>query len=130
MVIDTSAFIAILKAEPEAETYLRAIHSASSAHMSAATYLEVGVVVNSKGDTIARNKVDALLNGLNIAVEPFTFEQAKIAREAHRIFGKGRHPAKLNFGDCFSYALSKTLDQPLLYQGDDFGQTDVASAIS
>ena len=130
MVIDSSAFIAILTGEPDAETYVRAIRSAASAHMSAATYLEIGVVVNSKGDAVAVARVDVLLNGLNIVVEPFTLEHGRIAREAHRQFGKGRHPAALNFGDCFSYALAKALGKPLLFKGNDFGQTDVASAIS
>src|SRR4051812_9667226 len=107
MVIDTSAFIAILKEEPETERFLRAIQNSVSAHMSAATYLEIGVVVNSKGDAVVARNVDALLNRLSIVIEPFTREHAQIAREAHRKFGKGRHPAKLNFGDCFSYALAQ-----------------------
>jgi len=130
MVIDTSAVIAILRAEPEAELFLSAIDAAESAHLSAATYLEIAVVVTRMGDAIVSRNFDRLLEDLNVAVHPFTLDQAKIARQAHRDFGKGNHPAALNFGDCFSYALAKTLGQPLLYKGRDFAQTDVASPIS
>jgi ribonuclease VapC len=98
--------------------------------MSAASYLESSIVVDCHRDATASRDFDEFLRKSAISIEPVTVEQIKIARQAYRDFAKGRHPARLNFGDCFSYALAKTLDQPLLYQGDDFPQTDIASAIS
>jgi ribonuclease VapC len=128
MVIDTSAVLAILLAEPEAEGFADAIDSAESAHVSAASYLESAVVIDCRGDAFASREFDRFFQRSSISVEPVTFEQARIARRAYRNFGKGQHPAALNFGDCLSYALAKALDEPLLFKGDDFGRTDIEAA--
>jgi ribonuclease VapC len=130
MVIDSSAIVAILFNEPDASKYLSAIERAGEQHVSVASYLEAAIVIGNRGDTVARVAFEDLFREARITLQPVTIEQIHIAREAHRQFGKGRHPAALNFGDCFSYALAKAFDQPLLYKGDDFPQTDVASAIS
>jgi ribonuclease VapC len=96
--------------------------------MSAAGYLEAAVVIDNRGDPVASREFDLFFRRAGIAIEPVTFEQAQIARQAYRDFGKGRHPAGLNFGDCLSYALSKSLDEPLLFKGADFAHTDVLRA--
>ena len=128
MIIDTSAVLAILLAENDAERYAHAIEGAHIRRMSAASYLEAAVVIDNRGDAVASREFDLFFRRAAIAVEPVTFEQAQTARQAYRDFGKGRHPAGLNFGDCLSYALAKSLDEPLLYKGDDFAQTDVERA--
>ena len=128
MIIDTSAVLAILLAEDDAERYARAIEEADTCRMSAASYSEAAVVIDNRGDAVASREFDLFFRRAGIAVEPVTFEQAQIARQAYRDFGKGRHPAGLNFGDCLSYALSKSLDEPLLFKGTDFAQTDVQRA--
>ncbi len=130
MIIDTSAVLAILLAESDAARYARAIEDADPRRMSAAGYLEAAMVIDNRGDAIASREFDLFLRRAGIAIEPVTFEQAQIARQAYRDFGKGRHPAGLNFGDCLSYALSKSLDEPLLFKGADFAQTDVQRADS
>jgi len=128
MIIDTSAVLAILLAENGAERYARAIEDADTCRMSAAGYLEAAVAIDNRGDPVASREFDLFFRRAGIAIEPVTFEQAQIARQAYRDFGKGRHPAGLNFGDCLSYALSKSLDEPLLFKGADFAQTDVQRA--
>jgi ribonuclease VapC len=129
VIVDTSALIAILRDEPEASVYAHAIESAGIRRLSAASYVEVGAVIDRAGDAIASRRVDELLAVAGIEVEAVTANQAQIAREAYRDFGKGSgHPAHLNFGDCFSYALAKTAGEPLLFKGADFQHTDVASA--
>ncbi len=131
MIVDTSALIAILRAEPEASACAEAIESASACRLSAASYVEVGAVIDRAGDAIASRRVDELLALAGIGIEPVTAGQAQIAREAYRDFGKGSgHPAGLNFGDCFSYALAKATGEPLLFKGGDFQQTDVACALA
>ncbi len=131
MIVDTSALIAILRAEPEASACAEAIESASIRRLSAASYVEVGAVIDRAGDAIASRRVDELLAVTGIGIEPVTASQARIAREAYRDFGKGSgHPASLNFGDCFSYALAKATGEPLLFKGEDFQQTDIASALT
>lgn len=128
MIIDTSALIAILRAEPEASVYARAIESAGVRRLSAASYVEVGAVIDRAGDAIASRRVDELLALTDIGIEAVTASQARIAREAYRDFGKGSgHSAGLNFGDCFSYALAKAKGEPLLFKGEDFGHTDITS---
>ena len=97
--------------------------------MSAARFLEAAVVIDNRGDAVASREFDALLRRAGIHIEAVTFEQAQIARQAYRDFGRGRHPAGLNFGDCLAYALAKVLDEPLLFKGDDFGHTDVRPAL-
>lgn len=127
MIIDTSALIAIIAGEPEGESFLQLIVDASSASISAATYLELGIIVERFPEYAKR--LDSFLSELGIQVVPVTAAQARIAREAYRNFGKGFHPAGLNYGDCFSYALSKAAGEPLLFKGSDFGSTDIQSAL-
>lgn len=129
MVIDTSSVLAILLAERDAEIYARALETAVARHMSAASYLEAALVIDNRGDAVAQREFDRFFRQAAITVEPVTFEQARIAREAYRDFGKGRHRAGLNFGDCLSYALARVLNEPLLYKGRDFSFTDIRSAL-
>jgi len=131
VIVDTSALVAILRAEPEASACAEAIESAGVCRLSAASYVEVGAVIDSAGDAIASRRVDELLAVTGIEIEAATASQAQIAREAYRDFGKGSgHPARLNFGDCFSYALAKATGETLLFKGDDFRHTDIVSATS
>ncbi|MGD9540821.1 type II toxin-antitoxin system VapC family toxin [Methylocystis sp.] len=130
MIIDASALIAILRAEPEALAFAKEIATAKTPRISAASYVEAAAVIDSAGDAVASARLDELLNEAGVVIEPVTAEQARLARAAYRDFGKGRgHRAKLNFGDCFSYALAKAYREPLLYKGDDFTHTDVRSAL-
>jgi ribonuclease VapC len=127
LIVDTSAIVAILRAEPDAEDYIDALAHAAAPQMSAATYVEAAVVVDANRDPVLSGRFDDLV--ADIEVVPMTRELAHMARRAYRDFGKGSgHPARLNLGDCFSYALARGSGEPLLYKGDDFGHTDVASA--
>ena len=127
MIVDTSALIAILRDEPQASAFATAIAGAERRHISAANYLEAAIVIDGSRNPIASRRFDDLLQEAQIVIEPVTEQQAKIAREAYRDFGRGSgHPAKLNFGDCFAYALAKTSGEPLLFQGDDFVHTGIA----
>jgi ribonuclease VapC len=129
MIIDTSALIAILRAEPEALTYARAIADAADRRVSAVNFVESAVVIDAGRNPIATRRFDDFIKEANISIEPVTARQAEVAREAYRDFGKGSgHPARLNFGDCFAYALAKVTGEPLLYIGRDFAHTDVASS--
>jgi len=130
MILDSSALIAILRAEPEALAFAKAIAAAKTRRISAVSYVETAAVIDSAGDAVASRQLDELLEEAGVAIEPVTVEQARLARAAYRDFGKGSgHRAKLNFGDCFSYALAKALREPLLYKGDDFTHTDARSAL-
>jgi ribonuclease VapC len=130
VIIDTSALIAILRAEDDAAAMAYAIEEAAVRRISAANYLETAVVIDSSRDPIASRRFDELVEAADLSVEPVTREQARIAREAYRDFGKGSgHKAGLNFGDCFAYALAKSAGEPLLFKGDDFVHTDVTSAL-
>lgn len=121
MIVDTSAIVAMLQLEPEATAMLRLLSTSSDKAMSAANYLECGIVIDGAKDRKASANLDALIRDLRIAVEPVTVEHARIARQAYRDFGKGSgHPARLNYGDCFAYALATERGEPLLYKGDDF----------
>ncbi len=125
MIIDSSALLAILRAEPEAEYFARAIANATVRRISAANFVEAAVVIDGSHDPIASRSFDRLLQEGDILVEPVTEAQARIAREAYRDFGKrSGHPARLNFGDCFAYALAKAMGEPLLFKGEDFIHTD------
>ena len=129
MILDTSALVAILRGEQDGPELLRAIDSAPIVRISVATYLETGIVMDASRDPVLSRKLDDLLLEAAVQFEPVTEEQARIARWAYRDFGKGSgHPAKLNFGDCFAYALAKTSGEPLLFKGDDFHHTDVRVA--
>jgi ribonuclease VapC len=126
LILDSSVVIAILRAEPDAERFAIAIEQARSVRISAATYVEIGAVMDQERDPVLSRRVDDLLDIAGTVIEPVSPERARIARAAYRDFGRGSgHPAKLNFGDCFAYALAKTAGEPLLFKGDDFGHTDV-----
>jgi ribonuclease VapC len=128
MIIDTSALIAILRDEPEAVACAKAIEAAVSRRVSAANFVEAAIVIDGSRDPVASRRFDDLVREANLVVEPVTEAQARIARDAYRDFGKGSgHPAKLNFGDCFAYALAKIMGEPLLFKGDDFAHTDITA---
>lgn len=125
MVIDTSAIIAILFNEPEAESFAESIGKDTKRLMSAGTMLELMIVVEARKGEAGGRELDLLLHRAKIDVVPFDSEQAEIARNAWRQFGKTNHPASLNFGDCFAYALAKISGEPLIFKGNDFTQTDL-----
>ncbi|MGH9405963.1 MAG: type II toxin-antitoxin system VapC family toxin [Terriglobia bacterium] len=130
MIIDASALVAILRGEPEALACAQAIAGAGHRRISAVNYVEAAVVIDGSRDPIATRRLDDLLRAAQVVVEPVTEDQAKVAREAYRDFGKGSgHPANLNFGDCFAYALAKVTGEPILFKGGDFTHTDLTSAI-
>jgi ribonuclease VapC len=126
MVIDTSALAAIFFAEPERQLLLNAITSAESRLLSAASVLETGIVLEGRQGEAAGREFDLFVVRANLQIVPVDAEHAELARSAWRKYGKGRHPAALNFGDCFSYALAKSSDEPLLAKGTDFALTDIA----
>lgn len=125
MVIDTSAVVAILLNEPDARRLAEAIDSGSPRMMSAATLLEASIAIEAKRGESAGRELDLFLYRAGIEIVPVDQGQAEAARIAWRRFGKGRHPAALNYGDCFAYALAKVTGSPLLYKGDDFARTDL-----
>ncbi len=130
MILDTSAVLTILRDEPEAGACAQAIERASVRRISAANFLEAAIVVDGARDPVASRRFDELLRVADVDVEPVTAEQANIGRDAYRDFGKGSgHPAQLNFGDCFAYALAKMTGEPLLFKGSDFRHTDVLPAL-
>jgi ribonuclease VapC len=130
MIVDTSVIIAVLKEETDAPRFQRALTiSTGPKRMSAANYLEAAIVVDANRNPLLSRRLDELIVQTEITAEPVTREQADIARAAYRDFGRGSgHPAQLNFGDCFAYALAKSMREPLLFKGDDFAHTDVAIA--
>jgi len=129
MIVDTSALIAILRDEPEAASCAEAIATADRRRVSAVSYVEAGAVIDSGRSPVASRRFDDFFCQANLIIEPVTEEQARIAREAYRDFGKeSGHRARLNFGDCFAYALSKVTGEPLLFKGNDFRHTDVSAA--
>jgi ribonuclease VapC len=130
MIVDSSALIAILRAEADASAYTEAIERAEACRISAATLLETAIVVDGSRDPILSRRLDDLLIEAAIGIEPFTEAQAHIARQAYRDYGRGSgHPARLNFGDCFAYALARTTGEALLFKGEDFRHTDIAPAL-
>ena len=128
MVLDTSALIAILSGEPEQEAFIHAIERADVRLLSAATLLEASIVIEARYGAAGAHHLDRLLERADVEIVPVDGEQASAARSAWQRFGKGRHPAALNFGDCFPYALAVTRGEPLLFKGNDFSQTDVSVA--
>ncbi|MDQ2812625.1 MAG: type II toxin-antitoxin system VapC family toxin [Actinomycetota bacterium] len=123
MIIDTSALIAILRAETDAAEMARTIEKAQSRRISAANWLETAVVIDASRDPVASRRLDELVQTAELHIEPVTHDQARIARHAYRDFGKGSgHKAGLNFGDCFAYALAKSAGEALLFKGNDFGR--------
>jgi ribonuclease VapC len=131
MILDSSALLAILRDEPEAAAFAEAIERDPNRQISAVNYVEAAAVIDTARDPIASRRFDELLREAEVVIESVTEAQAQIARQAYRDFGKGSgHPARLNFGDCFAYALAKVKREPLLYKGGDFAHTDVRPAIS
>lgn len=128
MILDSSAIVAVLRAEPEAPDFAKAIQVAQSRRISAVSYVEAAVAIDKSKNAVASRRFDEFFRASGIAVEAVTPRQAEIARYAYRDFGKGRHKAGLNFGDCFAYALAKEMDEPLLFKGNDFRHTDVEVA--
>ena len=129
MILDTSALLAVLFREPEAPHYARLIHDADRCLISAGSYLELSIVIERQAEPEADRQCEMFFRRAGIVIEPFTVEQAHIARQAFHDFGKGRHPAGLNFGDCFAYALARITGEPLLFKGEDFKKTDIVAAL-
>lgn len=125
MVIDTSALVAILLQEPEQPSFVDAILAAGECLLSTASLLECTTVMIRRNGIAGSYDLELYINTAGIALVAFDEDQARLARRAYREFGKGRHLAGLNFGDCFSYALARSLQQPLLFKGHDFHRTDV-----
>jgi len=129
VIVDTSAIMAILLDEPDQAEIALKLRSDFIRRISAGNWIELTVVVTRRADPILRAKLDALLALAPIEIAPVTAEQAKLGEQAYREYGQGSgHPARLNFGDCFAYALARATGEPLLYKGDDFAQTDVLAA--
>jgi ribonuclease VapC len=130
MIIDTSAIMAVLRDEPERRCFNEIIQAAPRKRLSAATLLELSIVTEVRHGAEGIRELDLYLATAGIETLAVDRDQALLAREAFRRFGKGRHRAALNFGDCFSYALAKALDEPLLFKGGDFGLTDITPAVA
>ena len=129
MILDTSPLVAIIAKEPDSELYVQAISRAPRCRISAGNFIELSIVIESQFDAEVARQCDALFRRIGIVIEPLTVEQAHLARQAFHDFGKGRHAAGLNFGDCFAYALAKITGEPLLFKGEDFKKTDIVSAL-
>ncbi|UNB51522.1 type II toxin-antitoxin system VapC family toxin [Mycolicibacterium sp. YH-1] len=128
MVIDTSALVAMLTDEPDAELFEARVADDPVRTMSTASYLETAIVIESRFGESGGRELDLWLHRASVSLVAVDADQAEVARAAYRLYGKGRHRAGLNYGDCFSYALAKVSGQPLLFKGDDFGHTDVVAA--
>ena len=128
MVIDTSALVAILRAEQDADELNQRLFDTTTRNLSAAISLELSMVMSSEEADGGLDRMDRFLHAAEVDIIAITEQDALLAREAFLRFGKGRHPAGLNFGDCFSYALAKRLREPLLFKGDDFSLTDITKA--
>jgi ribonuclease VapC len=129
MVVDASALAAVFFMEPDAPKFLRALQQTPYACISAANFLEIAIVIDNRDAVEQMVDLDLFLMEAAVEVVPVTAGQARIARDAYRRFGKGNHPAGLNYGDCFAYALAKERDLPLLFKGDDFVRTDLRPAL-
>ncbi len=125
MIVDTSALLAVLYQEEDAERFVDAIVTAPARRISAANFLEAAINIDAYGDLEASRQLDNFIRKANIEIAIITAEQAQIARQAYQDFGKGKHKAGLNFGDCFAYALARATGEPLLFKGDDFVHTDL-----
>ena len=128
MVVDTSALVAILSGEPEHDVFSEKIATVERCSLSAANYVETHIVVEARFGDAGTRELSLYLHESGLAVVPVDRDQADLARMAYKAFGRGKHEASLNFGDCFAYALAKRLGAPLLYTGEDFSKTDVLSA--
>jgi ribonuclease VapC len=129
VIIDSSAMLAIIFREFDGRRYLRAILADQSRRMSVSNWLEATMVVDRRGNALAINRLETFMERAKIELIPVSVSQATTARRAWQMFGCGVHPAKLNYGDCFAYALAKETSEPLLFKGNDFAQTDVESAL-
>ena len=130
MIVDSSALVTIAKREPGWEIFSHALDSSKFIRVSAASFIETAIVLDALRNPVVSTRFDELIGNSEIVIEPVTVEQARIARQAYRDYGKGSgHPAKLNFGDCFSYALAREKREPILYMGEDFAHTDLHSAL-
>jgi ribonuclease VapC len=130
MIVDSSAMVAIVWAEPGAKSFVEAIVGSERPTMSAANYLEAAIVIDRDRNSQVSARLDSTISQLGVEIAPVTPSQAKIARQAYRDFGKGSgHKAQLNFGDCFAYALAAESGEPLLYKGDDFAHTGMARLV-
>jgi ribonuclease VapC len=129
LILDTSALMAILQKEAEAPAFGQAVAKAETIAIAAPTLVELAIVAEGRAGEAVRPRIDQLLESMRVEIVPFTAEHAALARDAWRRYGKGRHPAGLNLGDCFAYALAVARDEPLLFKGDDFARTDVKAAI-
>ena len=130
MIVDSSALVAILRGEQDAGDLMAALAAANTPRIAAPTLVETSVVVDAARDPVLSAELDQLLDTVEMVVEAFTSEHARVARQAYRDYGKGSgHPARLNLGDCFAYALTRVSREPLLYKGDDFAATDIRSAL-
>lgn len=128
MIVDTSAIVAILYGEAEAPTFAQLIHDADVSRVSVATYVELSMVVENQLGPHGMRQAELFFQRAGIVIEPVTLQHGELARQAFLDFGKGRHKAALNFGDCFSYALAKATGESLLFKGGDFSQTDIEAA--
>jgi ribonuclease VapC len=129
MIVDTSAVMTILLSEPDAEQYAKAIDEAEVTRISAATFVEAAIVAGAYAGEAGGRDLDSFMRRTQIVMESVTEEQAHIARQAYADFGKGKHKAGLNFGDCFAYALARVTGEPLLFKGNDFRRTDIIAAL-
>jgi ribonuclease VapC len=130
VIVDSSVLVCLLREEPDSQMFIQALARAPDGIlMSTANHLETAIVIDANGSDALSARFDAIVAYWQIALIPVSTEQGRIARDAYRRFGKGRHPAGLNFGDCFAYALAKETGRPLLFKGDDFSRTDIAPAV-
>jgi ribonuclease VapC len=130
LIVDPSALVAVIKDEPDADAFKRAILLADQPLLSAAGFVELAMVIDGRRDPVASHQLDNLITRTRIRITPVDEKQARVARQAFRDFGRGSgHPARLNFGDCFSYALASVTGHPLLFKGDDFVHTDITPAL-
>jgi len=128
MIVDTSALVAILYREPEAAAFAQLIYDADVCRISVASYVELSMVVENQLGPEGMRQAETFFRRAGIVIEPVTLDHGELARQAFLDFGKGRHRAALNYGDCFSYALAKATGEPLLFKGDDFSRTDIKAA--
>ena len=130
MIVDSSAMVSFLFGEPEGAAMVARIATAKRPKIGAPNWFEVEMVIDNRGDEVIRAKFQSIMAELNITIVSFDEHQATLAREAHRRFGKGNHPARHNYGDCMAYALAKSTGEPLLFKGNDFPQTDITPALN
>jgi ribonuclease VapC len=129
VIVDSSAILAIILLEPDEPLMLTTILASKVSRMSAASWLETSIVVDGKKNARAAARFEEVISRLAIEIVAVSPEQAVLARRAHQLYGRGQHPARLNYGDCFSYALAKSTGEPLLFKGGDFSQTDIEPAL-